>query len=76
VRHAGAMVAVNATSATAIDEAISVMRAHGARQIEQAEGRWEHGKWQDFDPRAIPHLVGDNPGERVPQPADRASPSR
>jgi len=75
VRHAGAMVAVNAISAAAIDEAISVMRARGAKQVEQAEGRWENGKWQDFDPRATPHLVSDNPGERVPQAADRASPS-
>jgi len=52
-----------------------VMRARGAKQVEQAEGRWENGKWQDFDPRATPHLVSDNPGERLPQAADRASPS-
>ena len=72
VRHAGAMVAVNAKSAMWANRAVEILRAHGARQVEQAEGQWENGKWLDFDPRVTPHLVTQVTPERV----DRASTNR
>ncbi len=60
VRHAGAMVAINAISAISVNRAIAVLRAHGAKQVEQAEGRLENGKWIDFDPLATPHIVNSD----------------
>jgi hypothetical protein len=69
VRHAGAMVAVNTTSQEAEQNAIEILRAHGAGQIERAEGRWEDGKWLDFDPRATPNIVG---GLRAGEPNEQA----
>ncbi len=64
VRHAGAMVAVHAETAEAEQRAFEILRAHGAKQVERAEGRWENGTWLDFDPRMIPALMnGNSPGQ-------------
>ena len=60
VRHAGAMVAVNAETADAEQRAFEILRSHGAKQVERAEGKWENGKWLDFDPRTIPALMNDH----------------
>jgi hypothetical protein len=51
------MVAVNAADQDAENNAIDILRAHGARQIERAEGLWEDGQWVDFDPRNSPDLI-------------------
>ena len=75
-RHAGAMVAINADDANSINRAVAIMRAHGARQIEQAEGRWESGNWLDFDPRVTPHLIDAETSARLPERADRVSANR
>ena len=36
---------------------VEALRAEGALDIEQAEGRWQDGDWIDFDPVATPRLV-------------------
>jgi hypothetical protein len=33
------------------------LRAHGALEIERAEGEWRDAAWIDFDPRRIPDFV-------------------
>jgi hypothetical protein len=68
VRHAGAMVAINAPDEAAQNRAIETLRSHGAKQVERAEGTWENGKWLDFDPRSTPVLVaGSTSGNTQPQ---------
>ncbi len=75
-RHAGAMVAINAVGANSVNRAVAILRAHGARQIEQAEGRWENGNWLDFDPRVTPNLIEAESPARRPERADRVSANR
>jgi hypothetical protein len=67
LRPAGVMVAVNIDTADDKDVAISVLRDHGARMIERADGTWRDGKWVDFDPVRAPdvlesHVAGAAPG--------------
>lgn len=58
-RRAGMVVAVNTSSAKAPERlAIDILQQHGARDIEQAEGAWVRGRWEDFDPLSPPRLVG------------------
>ena len=56
---AGAMVAVCMRDARAEDQAVQVLRAQGAQDIERAEGEWREGAWADFDPRRPRQLVDD-----------------
>jgi hypothetical protein len=56
-RHAGTMIAVNAENAGARTSAVGILQAHGAKQVEQAEGTWRDGEWVDFDPRTTPRLI-------------------
>ena len=72
VRHAGAMVAVNAISAMSVNRAIAVLSSHGAKQIERADGRIENSKWIDFDPVAAPRIVNSDAPGRERQSADGA----
>jgi hypothetical protein len=41
------------TPDTQIDAAQTLREAGGA-EIERATGRWQHGKWADFDPTRPP----------------------
>jgi hypothetical protein len=59
-RPAGVMVAVNAESADDEDRAVAVLRDHGARMIERANGAWRDGRWADFDPVRPPDVVESN----------------
>lgn len=65
IRHAGMMVAVDAGDADA--DVISALRDAGAVDIEQADGTWAGGTWEDFDPTSPPQLV-DGPTVRVSNP--------
>jgi hypothetical protein len=56
-RPAGVMVAVHAASSEREQEAVRVLRACGADNIEQADGVWENGDWLDFNPTTEPILV-------------------
>jgi hypothetical protein len=75
-RHAGAMVAINSIGENSVGHAIAILREHGARQIEQAEGRWENGSWLDFDPRVMPNLFDAESSSRVLERAGRVSANR
>lgn len=53
LREAGVMLAAHVDAATA-PVAAQVLRESGAEQIEQADGTWNNGQWEDFDPRIPP----------------------
>ena len=53
-RHAGVLLAVHTTPDAAARIA-QILRNAGGVEVERAEGRWENGQWQDFNP-----LVGPN----------------
>ncbi len=56
-RKGGMLVAAHVNDANAEDEAIQILRRHGAADIERREGVWENGEWKDFDPVAPPARV-------------------
>lgn len=56
-RHSGVILAVCADREGAHDRAIELMRQEGALDVEEAEGVWRDGVWEDFDPTAVPHRV-------------------
>jgi hypothetical protein len=35
------------------------LRDAGGREVERAQGRWEDGSWQDFDPSRSPEIEKD-----------------
>lgn len=37
-------------------QACELLRAAGGHSVERAQGRWRHGKWEDFDPSKPPEL--------------------
>jgi hypothetical protein len=63
-RHGGEMVAVRVLNAEAEQAAISVLREHGALDVERHEGEWRNGQWTDFDPVAPPQIVDGTPGSQ------------
>lgn len=70
IRHAGMMVAVDASASRADDpaaEVVGVLRDVGAIDIESAEGTWAGGTWEDFDPTEPPRLV-DGPRAMTANP--------
>jgi len=64
-RDAGILVAVCVDRTGKEQEAIEVLRAHGAHGIERASGVWSDGAtpaWTDFDPRRPVRLVDPSEG--------------
>lgn len=57
IRTSGMLVAVAISTEDEADRAIEILRAHGAVDIERAQGNIVNGDWQDFDPDSIPLLV-------------------
>jgi len=53
-RHAGVMLAVCADREGAAQRALDVLRQQGAMDVEEAEGVWRDGVWEDFDPTVLP----------------------
>jgi hypothetical protein len=39
------------------NDALEVLRTHGARDIERTSGEWRDGAWIDFDPRRTSQRV-------------------
>lgn len=64
-RAAGMMVAVRVGSGGE-EPVLRVLHAHGALDIERAQGEWRDGAWADFDPRRTPDLV-DAPDSKGPE---------
>lgn len=56
-RQGGVMVAVRAIDFAKRVDAVNVLRAEGARDVERADGTWQAGQWIDFDPLKPPMLV-------------------
>lgn len=57
-RPAGVLLAVHVQPAHQQDIA-AVLRRHGGMEVERAQGRWENGQWQDFDPLEMPHVTDE-----------------
>jgi hypothetical protein len=53
VRAAGVLLAVTVSSDKETEVA-RLLRESGGQDVERANGRWENGKWQDFDPLVPP----------------------
>jgi hypothetical protein len=68
-RAAGMMVAVRAERAGTEAQAVDVLRAAGAIEVERAEGTWRDGTWVDFDPARTPELIGPGEGKGPQGPA-------
>jgi hypothetical protein len=48
-RDSGVLVAVHVSPENQ-QEAARVLREAGSLEVERAHGRWQHGRWADFDP--------------------------
>ena len=53
IRDSGVLVAVHVSPDNQFDAA-RVLRDAGGASIEKASGRWQQGRWADFDPRRTP----------------------
>jgi hypothetical protein len=60
LRRAGVLVAVCVDHVSQAD-VIDLLRAHGGKDVEIADGAWHDGHWVNFDPVSPPTLV--NPGQ-------------
>ncbi len=56
VRQAGVMLALHVDVGREA-QARQILREAGGTDIERANGRWQEGKWQDFDPLEPPRQV-------------------
>lgn len=56
-RHAGIMVAINMDGAAPANNAVDMLRAAGAVEIEESQGSWAAGTWEDFDTRQPTRLI-------------------
>ena len=63
VRRGGALITVRADDSRA-DEAASVMRSHGAVDIERRVEQWKQQGWTRYDPNATPYSVDQLERER------------
>jgi hypothetical protein len=54
-RPAGVVVAVYAPTSLEQKRAASIFGRYRAHAIEEADGTWKNGTWQDFDPVSIPN---------------------
>lgn len=73
-RRGGLMLAVNVGTPEQGVPVVECLRAHGAEDIERADGEWRDGQWVDFDPLIARRRVDDEPahaaGEQARPPAD------
>ena len=60
-RPAGMLLAVNSVDRSSREVALRVLREAGASGIEEAQGRWEGGRWVDFEPSRPPRIVDASP---------------
>ena len=56
-RPAGVMLMVHVDTPDAREIALEAFRRHDARAIEQAQGQWIGGSWDDFNPVSTPDWV-------------------
>lgn len=53
-RPAGVLLAVHTTPERQ-SEIAALLRQAGGKEVERAHGRWNQGRWEDFDPLRSPH---------------------
>ncbi|HEX5463903.1 MAG TPA: hypothetical protein VFW88_04235 [Burkholderiales bacterium] len=53
-RDAGVMIAARVDDEEGAKAVTQMLRERGAEDVEQANGIWKDGEWQDFDPRIPP----------------------
>ena len=58
LRDSGVLVAVHVSQDNQL-EAAKVLREAGGQAIERATGRWQQGRWSDFDPTREPTPVSE-----------------
>ena len=58
LRDSGVLVAVHVSPDNQFDAA-RVLREAGGMAIERASGRWQQGRWADFDPRKTPEPLNE-----------------
>lgn len=58
-RQAGMHVAVKVTGDNR-QEAVTVLRGHGAQELEEAQGELQNGEWVNFDPREAVKLLPED----------------
>ncbi|RKE38737.1 hypothetical protein B0G76_5084 [Paraburkholderia sp. BL23I1N1] len=58
MRASGVLVAVHVSPDNQLDAA-RVLREAGGAAIERASGRWQQGRWADFDPRKTPEPLNE-----------------
>ena len=56
LRNSGVLVAVHVSTDNQLDAA-ATLRDAGAAEIERASGRWQQGRWADFDPTKTPEPI-------------------
>lgn len=56
-RQSGILLAVQTEREGSRERALEVMRRHHATDLEEAEGEWRDGRWQDFDPVRPPQRI-------------------
>ena len=57
-RNSGVLVAVHVSADNQLDAA-ATLRDAGAADIERASGRWQQGRWADFDPTKTPEPMAE-----------------
>ncbi len=70
-RRGGLMLAVNVGTPEQGVPVVDCLRAHGAEEIERADGQWRDGQWADFDPLLAPRRVDDEPAHAAGESAVR-----
>ncbi|RDU97579.1 hypothetical protein [Trinickia dinghuensis] len=67
-RDSGVLVAVHVSPENQMDAA-RVLREAGSLEVERAHGRWQHGRWSDFDPTKDVEPLQDpaRPGAAAPR---------
>jgi hypothetical protein len=58
MRNSGVLVAVHVSPENQLDAA-RILRDAGGADIERASGRWQRGRWADFDPRRTPEPLAE-----------------
>ena len=58
MRNSGVLVAVHVCEDNQLDAA-AVLREAGGTDLERASGRWQRGRWSDFDPTTAPVPLGE-----------------
>ncbi|HEX7683012.1 MAG TPA: hypothetical protein VF446_05665 [Trinickia sp.] len=74
-RDSGVLVAVH-VSPDNQQEAARVLREAGSLEVERAHGRWQHGRWADFDPTKDVEPIAETAGETAAAPQAGAPANR